>query len=248
VFADLASVEAMVEGRAAWYSFAFFLRTAAAAELDVDTTELDAGFRSLSQNGMTIGQAFLSDKLANGAGYCRWLGESAHFSKLLDQANPDVSESLASLWMAHSHSHDCDTSCNYCLRDFYNLPYHGLLDWRLALDMARLTTSSNAVIDLVSSWGGHVNPWTLLLQGPESPVPATMQRLGYGQPIQFAGLRGYVHISQQRKQILIERHPLWTDEHPDYLAAVSAAKQQHPGYSIRPMNPFRALRRPADYV
>lgn len=197
---------------------------------------------------MPIGQAFLSDKLENGAGYCRWLGESAHFRKLLDQAKPDVSESLASLWMKESHSHDCDTSCNYCLRDFYNLPYHGLLDWRLALDMARLAASSTSVIDLVSSWGGYVNPWTTLLQGSDAPVPATMQRLGYGQPVQFAGLRGYVHISQQRKQILIERHPLWTDEHPDYRAAFSAAKKQYPGHSVRPMNPFRALRRPADYV
>ena len=34
-----------VRGRAAWYSLAFFLQTAAAAILDIDTTELDAGFR-----------------------------------------------------------------------------------------------------------------------------------------------------------------------------------------------------------
>ena len=98
------------------------------------------------------------------------------------------------------------------------------------------------------SWGGHENPWKPLLQGPHAPVPATMQRLGYGQPVQFACLRGYVHTSQQRKQIFIERHPLWTDEHPDYIAAVSSAQQQYPGHSIRPMNPFRVLRRPADYV
>jgi hypothetical protein len=237
-----------VEGRAAWYSLAFFLRTAAAAKLDIDTTELDAGFRSLYREESSIGQAFLSDKLENGAGYCRWFGQTDNFSELLNQANPDVSESLADLWMKASHRHDCDTSCNACLRDFYNLSYHGLLDWRLALDMARLATSSTARIDLVSSWGEHVNPWTTLLQGSDAPIPATMQRLGYGQPVQFAGLRGYVHTSQQRKQILIERHPLWTDEHPDYQAAFSSAKKQYPGHSIRSMNPFRTLRRPADYV
>ena len=59
VFAD----PIQVGGRAAWYSLAFFLRTAAAAELDVDPTELDAGFRAINQNGIPIGQAFLSDKL-----------------------------------------------------------------------------------------------------------------------------------------------------------------------------------------
>jgi hypothetical protein len=78
-----------------------------------------------------------------------------------------------------------------------------------------------------------------------------MQRLGYGAPVSFAGLRGYVHQSPQRQQILIERHPLWTDEHSAYRAAVSMAQQQYPQYprdSIRPLNPFRALRRPADYI
>src|SRR5258708_7170628 len=42
IFADPTTVV----GRAAWYSFAFLLRTAAAAQLDVDTLELQAGFRS----------------------------------------------------------------------------------------------------------------------------------------------------------------------------------------------------------
>jgi len=244
VFAD----PTQVEGRAAWYSVAFFLRTAAAAELDVDTTELDAGFRSLKANGTPIGQAFLSDKLENGAGYCRWFGEAARFQGLLNQANSGISESLADLWMKESHRDECDTSCNYCLRDFYNLPYHGLLDWRLALDVARLAASSTAIIDLGSAWGQHDNPWAILLHGVNAPVPATMQRLGYGAPVSFADLRGYVHQSSQRQQILIERHPLWTDEHLGYCAAVSMAQQQYPRYAIRPLNPFRALRRPADYI
>ena len=235
-----------VEGRAAWYSLAFFLQVAAAAKLDIDTTELDAGFRATKTNGITIGQAFLSDKLENGAGYCRWFGKPERFRKLLEQANPDISASLADVWLKKSHNHECDTSCNACLRDFYNLPYHGLLDWRLALDMVRLAASSAATIDLASPWGKYENPWRCLLQGTDTPVPATMQRLGYGTPVQFTGLRGYVHIPRQK--IWIERHPLWTDEHPIYREAFAAAHQEYPRYSICPMNPFRALRRPADYV
>ena len=244
VFAD----PVQVEGRAAWYSLAFFLRTAAATKLDIDQTELEAGFRAINESGRPIGQAFLSDKLENGAGYCRWLGESDHFRELLAQANPDIPESLAEVWMQQFHNHGCDTSCNACLRDFYNLPYHGLLDWRLALDMARLAASSNATIDLVSPWGNHENPWCVLLQGDDAPVPATMQRIGYRPPVQFADLQGYVHRSPQRQQILIECHPLWTDAHPVYRAAITAAQQQYPHHSIHSINPFRALRRPADYV
>ena len=182
-----------VEGRAAWYSFAFFLQAAASAELDIDPTELDAGFRAINQNSMPIGQAFLSDKLENGAGYCRWFGTPEHFRELLTQADPDISDSLADVWLKETHSYGCDTSCNACLRGYNNLPYHGLLDWRLALDMARLAASSTATIDLVSPWGKHENPWRPLLQGTDAPVPATMQRIGYGEPVPFADLHGYVH-------------------------------------------------------
>src|SRR5262249_32666968 len=131
-------------GRAAWYSLAFFLRVAAAAELDVDTLELDAGFRTYDRQGLPFAQAFLSDKLENGAGYCQWLSEHDpilnlnRFELLLRQADPNHPDSIAERWLTPGRAHECDTSCNVCLRDFYNLPYHGLLDWRLALDMARV--------------------------------------------------------------------------------------------------------------
>lgn len=237
-----------VVGRAAWYSFSFFLQTAASAALDIDTTELDAGFRATKENDTTVGQAFLSDKLENGAGYCRWFGKPGHFQDLLDQAKLNDSESLAKMWMKSFHKPKCDTSCNACLRDFYNLPYHGLLDWRLALDMVRLATSPTATIDIVSSWGKDENPWRILLQGDSAPIPATMKRLGYGEPIDFADLRGYVKQNRTQKRIWIECHPLWTKEHPFYCAAVEDAKQRYPRYHVEAMNPFIALRRPADYV
>ena len=32
----------------------------------------------------------------------------------------------------------CQTSCHECMRDYGNLAYHSILDWRLAVDMARL--------------------------------------------------------------------------------------------------------------
>ena len=237
-----------VEGRAAWYSLAFYLQTAAAAILDIDTTELEAGFRATKENDLTVGQAFLSDKLENGAGYCRWFGNPEHFRLLLDQVDPDRTESLAELWVKEPHNHECDTSCNTCLRDFHNLPYHGLLDWRLALDMARIAASATETIDLVSPWGKSKSPWSVLLQGDNAPVPVTMQRLGYSEPINFGDLRGYVKQGRTAKKIWIECHPLWTKDHPSYIAAAEEAEGDNLGYKVGRMNPFKALRRPADYV
>lgn len=244
VFADPLTVE----GKAAWYSFAFFLRLAAAERLDVDTLELDGGFRSIERNAVAHGQAFLSDKLENGAGYCRWLARSQHLQDLLAHSRANTPGSIASAWSnlipeagelaGEPHGSSCDTSCNRCLRDFYNLPYHGLFDWRLALDMARLADNAGAVIDLPSP-----GIWDALLQ-PHGPVPITMQRLGYGGTATFGGLRGYVNT--HRRRIRIERHPLWNDQHPLYIAARDVAQNQHPDFDVDKVNPFRVVRRPPD--
>jgi Lhr-like helicase len=233
-----------VEGRAAWYSFAFWLRVAAASLLDVDALELQAGFRSLEQNGAIIGQAFLCDQLENGAGYCRFLAQPNEFQQLMDRADPTIPGSIASQWMnPQTHGSKCDTSCNLCLRDYQNLAYHGLLDWRLALDMARLVSNPASPIDLNSSWGNFQNPWLNLVQGP---IPAGLQRLGYGASMPFGTLSGYVHQNARRRTIKMIRHPLWNDDHPEWIEAVALARSQYPGYQVEAINPFMVLRRPGD--
>jgi DEAD/DEAH box helicase domain-containing protein len=244
IFADPTTVE----GRAAWYSFAFWLRTAAGAHLDVDPQELQAGFRSLPglANFPVIGQAFLSDQLENGAGYCRFLGKATEYNQLLSQADPAIPNSIAQKWLHTSEHSGCDTSCNLCLRDFYNLPYHGLLDWRLALDMARLAASPDATVDLSTPWGSTPNLWTTLTSAAHATVPATMLRLGYVAPELFGTLRGFAHLT--KGIVAIQRHPLWHDQHPEWQQAVQAAQVIYPKARIAPMNPFRALRRPADYL
>lgn len=252
VFADPTTVE----GRAAWYSFSFWLRLAAGAMLDVDPQELQAGFRSFSDGRRPVGQAFLCDQLENGAGYCRELAKPDYFRRLLSETNMTLSGSVAAKWTEVAaapgnptpHAVECDTSCNRCLRDFYNLPYHGLLDWRLALDMARLAASATAPLDLTTAWEGENNPWFGLVEGSAASIPAALERLGYAGREQFGDLRGYPKHATQvaMRAVLILRHPLWQDDHPSWLAAEAAARARYPGYTIKAMNPFRALRRPAD--
>lgn len=252
VFADPQEAE----GKAAWYSFAFFLRLAASVQLDVDPTELDASFRVVEREQAPIGQAFLCDKLENGAGYCRWFGLPENFQHLLRQADPTHASSIAQRWLDRlppasplipiPHGLECDTSCNRCLRDFHNLPYHGLLDWRLGLDLVRVATTASNVVDLATPWGPLPNPWGHLLDGHDSPVPEMMRRLGYPTRTSLAGLTGFVHHTRQRVRILC--HPLWTEAHQGYQAAKAAAEQIHTGATVTRLNPFRLLRRPADYV
>ncbi|MEK8018165.1 MAG: DEAD/DEAH box helicase [Candidatus Parabeggiatoa sp.] len=243
IFADPTTIE----GRSAWYSLAFWLRIAAGALLDIEPLELQAGFRALPGQSQPVGEAFLCDQLENGAGYCQFLAQPDNFKQLMAQAKPTNLGSIAWEWMATpGHSNDCDTSCNLCLRDYQNLAYHGLLDWRLALDMAQLILSDSAKINLYSET--LPNSWQNLVEGEQARISVTLQRLSYKSPTTFGTLTGYVHKSPMRKVIRIIRHPLWQDDHPDWLVAKASAQAQYPDYEVLPANPFRILRRPGDYV
>ena len=121
--------------RGAWYSLGFLVREAAARLLDVETPEIEVGLRTVRTPDGNVGaQVFLSDTLANGAGYCSHLGEPEVFAQLLERA---------SVWAAelelHTNSGErCSSACYKCLKDYRNMAYHGLLDWRLASDLLGL--------------------------------------------------------------------------------------------------------------
>jgi len=239
IFADPATVE----GRAAWYSYAFWLGIAAGVYLDVDPQELQAGMRTILENDTPTGEAFLSDRLENGAGYCRVLSEPAEFQKLFSYADENTPRNFVSKWFEPDHL-GCDTSCNACLREYTNMPYHGLLDWRLALDMVRIAQYGTPV-DMASDWDSRPNPWRIV---QEKVIPNTLVRLGYRSPENFGDLRGYVYDGRREKAVLLERHPLWQDGHLLYQKAVNEVNRRYPNHQVRPMNPFRLLRRPADYI
>lgn len=232
-----------VEGRAAWYSFAFWLDIAAGIYLDVDPQELQAGMRTILENDAPTGEAFLSDRLENGAGYCRLLSDPREFQKLFTYADENTSNNFVSKWFAPDHL-GCDTSCSACLREYTNMPYHGLLDWRLALDMVRIAQHGSAV-DLTTVWGTQSNLWRPIL---EKAIPNTLMRLGYEASEVFGELQGYIFNGRRGQVVLLERHPLWQDNHPLYQQATSEANRRYPNHRVHPMNPFLMLRRPADYI
>ena len=242
IYADPRSVA----GRAAWYSFAFLLRTAAAALLDVDVQELQAGIRTLQVAGQPRGQAFLNDSLENGAGYCRWLSVDENFDRLLTTACDLDAGQVAAKWVLPEHAQRCDTSCNDCLRDFYNMQYHGLLDWRLALDMARLARDPSSKLDLDSDLGlSFGNPWRPLVEDYQAPVSRTLAQFGFT----YVPVEGHpCFVSNRRRRALVACHPLWTIENKRYQRAAKLLLKNNPNFAISPMNLFMVVRRPADYI
>jgi len=235
-----------VYGRAAWYSFAFLLRTAASALLDIDVKELQAGIRTVSVDGVPRGQVFLCDSLENGAGYCRWLADHEVFSHLLSTACDLESDSIVVKWMRPDHREHCDTSCNLCLRDYSNLYYHGLLDWRLAVEMGRLALDSNAEIDLCSDVVGTTgNLWRPFIAEEGATLSRVLDQFGYKWSMD-SGEVCFVSQWESRKRVLVPCHPLWSDELIEKKR--NEAGVAYPEHETVAMNLFMAMRRPGDYL
>ncbi len=117
-------------------SFAEFAKLAIATELDISPDEFRVGRQpiAIADKGKTE-QVFLADALENGAGYARWASDPANLTLALSRFYDDTSEQ----WASPAHAKNCDRSCPDCLRSYSNRFAHGLLDWRLALDLAELT-------------------------------------------------------------------------------------------------------------
>jgi len=225
--------------RAALYSFGFLARKAATDRLDVDEREIKIGLRTLqTAGGNLIGQVFMCDSLENGAGYASLLGNPGETEALLrymvGEGNPDFHSFLVGSEHAGPGQGGCTTSCPDCLRDFSNLPYHSILDWRLGLDLARLALDPGAAIDFtVPYWQGL---------DLEAATPYFFAMPGWQQTT-FAGLPG----GRRGSQAEIITHPLW-DCDPDRfgppLAAAYSEARAAGCHTVRLKSVFEVMRRP----
>jgi hypothetical protein len=132
-----------VDGRrGAWYSLAFLMRTVAASYLDVLPLELTAGIYAGMAGDQPAQYAFIADTLENGAGFATHLGSAAVLPELLEA----VGSYLSGL-EKDGHADECSASCYRCLRDYGNMAYHALLDWRLAKDLFGLLRGDGLLVD-----------------------------------------------------------------------------------------------------
>jgi hypothetical protein len=116
----------------------------------VSDAELKVGLRTtIDPAGGVIGQIFMSDTLENGAGYSTHVGRPSEFEALLrDICGPNVLGCLNQTIHTDDHGNACQTSCHECMRDYSNLAYQSILDWRRGIDLARLALDSAAAIDV----------------------------------------------------------------------------------------------------
>jgi Lhr-like helicase len=162
--------------RASMLSFGFLVRRAAAAHFDVSQAELRVGIRSVTRQPgeRPRVQVYLADALANGAGYSRHLAEPAVLDTLLrDIAAGPESRTLRGMREHFTEPDRCGASCYFCLLSYENLRYHGLMDWRLALDVADLVATGETTVAATERWTRRLDvAWRALGQdfAPRPPL------------------------------------------------------------------------------
>ena len=223
-----------VEGRAALYSLGFLMRRAAAVQLDVHERELKVGLRvTQDANNQVVGQIFISDSLENGAGYSTYFGDPAHAEGLLRFVVGHGNGAFYNPLVAPLHAANCQTSCPDCLRDFSNLTYHNILDWRLGLDLARLALDPLASIDFTAPY------WQGIAAAAAGPYFAALP--GWARTT-YAGLEA----GRRGNQVEIISHPLW-DTDPNHLCSAAApayVAAAATGAHVSFKSVFEVLRRP----
>lgn len=225
-----------VDGRAAWYSLAYAIRNTAATVLDVEPTELEGGLYVHAHRGQAEARAFLSDRLENGAGYASFLAQPDAFRQVLNA----FTTAVLPAW--HAHADQCDSSCARCLRDYVNLAYHPILDWRLAADMLALLRDPSASLGLA---GSH---WESLILGPSAPIEASLDQLGFS-PVALPGaLPIFLRPGKAHASAVIVRHPLWTEDHPTIIESSNRLEDSGTTAVTKVLSPFLLLRRPTEVL
>ncbi len=241
----------VVEARAAWYSFGFLLRRAAASWLDVNEDELNLGIETILDYDIPFSppsaRLFMSDDLDNGAGYCSHLGEPERFEELLRFTTDPQGQFLGKI-VAERHRAACEASCHRCMRGYGNMVFHPLLDWRTGLDMARLALDAAAAIDF------HQEHWASMIDGADSFVSRYLSALGF-QREDLEGLpAGHKEISVNREGnrevlCLLLTHPLWDRKAENWRSDVAAAiaRGRRLGRTVIPHSIFQGVRAPYDH-
>lgn len=112
-----------------WVSFAHLFAVAVSKVMAIRPIEIEVDAYRLP--GGTFG-IYLADALENGSGFALEIFRN-RFADIMRYITTD----LSAIYRSAEHE-SCDASCYACLRDYGNVAVHGLLDWRLGLELAEI--------------------------------------------------------------------------------------------------------------
>lgn len=191
--------------RAAYYTLSFIIQRAIASRLDVDPTEIDV-VEVLSKAGIRLGEVCLADEKINGSGfvadfynnfaeYTRHIlhGEDVYFKQMLSD----------------EHINECDSSCYKCLKTYRNMPYHGLLDWRLGIALFRIMTDANYKAGADGNFNyPELQGWTQMAKDRLAALNESFYKGVFKLAITDNGIP-YLYDPENKRKPIFAAHPLW---------------------------------------
>ena len=222
--------------KAAYYSAAFIVKALAASKLDIDPDEFDiSNVRQIElPGGEKAGEIILSDHLLNGAGFTAWVRDNWHDLLAATTDTNAAPETFVGEMTGQSHRSSCDSSCYSCLRNYRNMAYHGLLDWRLGISLLRVLQSDEFHCGLDNDFSvPDLDGWIEQATGLRDSFCASFD----AQKRDFGPIPG---LEIGNRQVLVI-HPLWDESRPNGLLAeaIAACSQTKPQI----LDTFNLLRR-----
>jgi hypothetical protein len=210
------------------------LRALAGEQLDIDPDEIEiSNVRQVGiAAGVRAGEIVISDYLANGAGFAQWCNDN--WQDLLSRATATdaAPDTFIGDLISERHRAACDSANYDCLRQYRNMHYHGLLDWRLGLSLIRCLGSEAYECGLR---GDFEQPE--LIDWPELAIRLrdSFCRSFSAQPRDYDNLPGLVVGAQE----VILTHPLWDTKTPQGALAQAVAAADGDPYFLDTFNLLR---------
>ncbi len=216
--------------------------------LDIDPDEIDINYLRRREVGpdQFVAEIVFSDYLANGSGFTRWIAD--HWQHCLSETlHPQNIESFPAKLVDAPHRDHCRSACYDCLLNYRNMPYHGLLDWRLGLAALRVLQDPDyrCGLDGVFNSAGTVelNGW---MEEARVRRDNFCQAFDAASAAEFGPLPGFILTSGL---VAIVIHSLWdTRGGIDGIAAEAfdeAAERAGSEDNVRFVDPFNLQRRPS---
>lgn len=219
--------------RAAYYTLSFILQRAIASKLDVDPREIDV-VEPVTYDGR--GQVTLADEQVNGSGFVVDLFENfdEYKSRILHGQDQFFKKMLSD-----DHIRDCDSTCYECLSNYNNMPYHGLLDWRLGIALFRLMVDSSYKVGLDGNFNfPELKDWKATALGLLETLKQSFEMRG---DIHDEGPLPYLKAENGKFVFVV--HPLWTTDNMNVLLARAIRRAGAQRENVITIDTFNLVRR-----
>ena len=221
--------------KAAYYSAAFILRSLAAEMLDTDPDEFDvSNIRQIElADSRKAGEIVLNDHLPNGSGYVAWVHDN--WADVLNQAisTSEPENTFIGMLTSTDHRKKCDSAGYDCLRQYRNMTFHGLLDWRLGLSLLRAVSDGTYKCGLNGDFSTpELDGWQEFARERRDAFCDTFSCT----PREVGPLPGLTVSTQP----VVIAHPLWNTREPQGLLAEAHAVSHAP---LKHLDTFNLLRR-----